>query len=59
MVRKTLKKMGAAGQWLGLFAVSAGLFYQIRTGAPLGYSFIAGGSVCFAVFTKFKHEVKG
>lgn len=58
-MKNFLKKIGGAGQWFGLLAVTTGLFFQVQTNAPKGYIAIAAGSIIFALFTKFKHETEG
>jgi len=52
------KGIGSAGQWLGLIVVIAGVIILLSIEPDPGNSFIAAGSLFFAVGTKIKHEWK-
>jgi len=58
-MKSVLHSLGSAGQWTGMLAVTIGLFWEAQTGAQAGFIAISAGSIIFALFTKYKHEVKG
>lgn len=48
--------IGGAGQWLGMITVIAGICILLGVDPDPGNSYIAFGSLIFAVGTKIKHD---
>jgi len=43
---------GLLGQWVGTACIIAGLIYEVKYKAGLGYVLITAGSLIFAIATK-------
>lgn len=46
-------------QIVGIIVISIGIIIELVTRASMGYVLITGGSLAFAIGTKFKHRRKG
>lgn len=49
------KFIGNLGQWLAVVLVSAGIVIEVYYGAHIGFVFLTGGSLAFAIGTKIKY----
>lgn len=51
---KYLELSGIIGQWVGMAIIICGILAEISLGAHLGFVLITGGSLVWAIATKFR-----